>query len=64
MSQDVQMWKNQNYVCSIYQIVGKEQEQNGFIVECINVNLPAQRKFLWKASGWFGGLRGPLLNKY
>ena len=58
------MWKNHNYVCSIYQIFSNSQGEAGFIVECVNINLPAERKFMWKPPGWFGDLRGPLLNSY
>ena len=50
MSQDVQMFNNYNYVCSIYKIIKtpeNKEEKEGFLVEAISIDKIEERAYLW-----------------
>jgi hypothetical protein len=53
MVQDVQRWKNQNVVCTVY---GTQNIGGGYLIEAINVDKPDLRVYARLPT--LGGMRG------
>lgn len=59
MAQDVQRWRNQNIVCSVFNAA---HHGGGYLVEAINVDRNLQRAYLRVPT--LVGIRGELLRHY
>lgn len=59
MAQDVQRWRNQNIVCSVF---NAKYHGGGYLVEAINVDRNMQRAYLRVPT--LVGMRGELLRYF
>ena len=58
LAQDLNRWKNQNFVCSVF----NPNNNQDFLIEAVSCDKPAERAYLRVAS--LNGFRGKLLTQY
>ena len=58
LAQDLNRWKNQNFVCSVFNLNNNQD----FLIEAVSCDKPAERAYLRVAS--LNGFRGKLLTQY